>query len=438
MKAAWTAALEALTLIEQREMNEDAALRKTLKNLSFTDRATAEEAGTLLHQVAQRRNALDYLISHALEPPELAELDPGLRSFLRLYAYMTHYSGSPYMEANNLWEQAGAQYGERRLRKVKETRDLIPHQEIPWGSMSGDEELALRSFHPVWYIRHLRGLFDEDTVACLVQPVDPTRYIRVNTLRADESTLSELAELGYSFTRVPELMSTYRVNGGTTGLTGTSQYKQGALILQDLASILVGEVAAPSPGHTVLDVCAAPGAKTSHLAQLMQNRGRITSIDIDARRLAAWSRLMERMGVANADPIRLDASRPYALPDEMDLVVLDPPCSGTGTFNAYPSSKWRLTLNMILEYAGLQRRLLENAAPHVKEGGSLVYSTCSVTLEENEGVIGPFLEHNPEFRLAESAPRIGSPGLRGLVEAQRLYPCLHKSEGFFIARLVKG
>jgi 16S rRNA (cytosine967-C5)-methyltransferase len=209
-------------------------------------------------------------------------------------------------------------------------------------------------------------------------------------------------------------------------------------MLQDLASILVGEVAAPSPRDTVLDLCAAPGAKTSHLAQLMHNQGSITSIDIDARRLAAWSRLMKRMGVANAKPVQLDASMPYALPEEADLVVLDPPCSGTGTFNAYPSSKWRLTQNMILEYASLQRRLLENAASHVKEGGSLVYSTCSVTLEENEGIIEPFLENYSEFRLVESAPRIGSPGMRGLREAQRLYPCLHKSEGFFIARLVKG
>ena len=436
---AWTVALEALSWVDLLGMNEDAALRKALKQLRVKDRVAADDAGTLLYEVMKRRNALDYLINSALEPDELGSLDAGLRGFMRLYTYMIHYGGSPYYEAHRLSEHVRGILGDRKLIPVEEAIDLIPHQEIPWGSISHDEELAYRNFLPVWYVKYLRGLFDEQDVANLIQPVDTPKYIRVNTLRADESLINRLTRQGFRLDEVPELRSTYRVLGASTGLTNTEQYREGAFILQDKASILVGEVAAPKPRDVVLDICAAPGVKTSHLAQLMGNQGRIISVDFDARRLASWKRLVKRMGVTNAEPMLVDASKPGGLTvEKADLVVLDPPCSGTGTFNSAPSGKWRITERSIEEMADLQRKLIENAAPHVKEGGSLVYSTCSVTVEENEGIIKGLLEDHSEFKLTEAEPRIGAQGLLGLTEAQRLYPCMHECEGFFIAKLVKS
>ncbi len=220
-------------------------------------------------------------------------------------------------------------------------------------------------------------------------------------------------------------------------MTDTRPYKEGAFVLQDKASILVGEVAAPRPGDVVLDVCAAPGVKTSHLAQLMNNRGRIVSVDVNAGRLSSWGHLVERMGVTIAEPVLGDASKTEGLPAmNADVVLLDPPCSGTGTFNSIPSTKWRITRTSIDEYAALQAKLIANAASHVKPGGTLIYSTCSVSVEENEGVVSGLLEGHPEFRLVEAVPRIGAPGLRGLTEAQRLYPKIHECEGFFIAKLL--
>jgi 16S rRNA (cytosine967-C5)-methyltransferase len=142
--------------------------------------------------------------------------------------------------------------------------------------------------------------------------------------------------------------------------------------MQDKASMLVGEVAAPRSGDVVLDVCAAPGVKTSHLAQLMGNLGRIISVDVNARRLASWGRLMERMGVTIGEPVLGDVSKTDGLPEvSADLVLLDPPCSGTGTFNSIPSTKWRVTRFSIDDYAALQGRLIENAAAHVRPGGRL-------------------------------------------------------------------
>jgi 16S rRNA (cytosine967-C5)-methyltransferase len=439
LREAWTVAIEALSWIELQEMNEDAALRKTLKQLRVKDRRAAIDAGILLYNVMKRRNTIDYLINSALEPLGSDVLDLGLRSFLRLYTYMIHYSGCSYSEAHRLTEHVRDILGDKKLKPIENALDLIQYQRIPWDQLSKEEESAYRCFLPIWYVKYIFRSFDERTATDLTQPVDTPKYIRVNTLRGDDSVINRLNRSGFQFEIVPELNHTYRVLGDSNALTDTKPYREGVFIIQDKASILVCEVAAPKPSDTVLDICAAPGVKTSHLAGIMGNHGRIISIDSDARRLASWSRLIDRMGVTNARSMLVDATSDYNLSiGEVDLVVLDPPCSGTGTFSTIPSGKWRVTHSLIVEKAEIQKVLIEKAASHLKKGGSLIYSTCSVTVEENEEVIKGFLEGHPDFRLVEPKPKLGTQGLLGLREAQRLYPSVHMCEGFFIAKLEKS
>jgi 16S rRNA (cytosine967-C5)-methyltransferase len=189
---------------------------------------------------------------------------------------------------------------------------------------------------------------------------------------------------------------------------------------------------------TVLDVCAAPGAKTTYIAQLMDNRGTIYSADYSKRRMNVWGREARRMGVKIAAPVVADAFNPLPLRDvQADLVLLDPPCTSTGAFGRSPSAKWRLSNRSVRGMAELQWRMLNNCATHVQEGGSLAYSTCSITVEENEFLIERFLKLNPDFDLTETEPRIGVPGLRGLSDCQRTYPHIHSCNGFFIAKLVR-
>ena len=439
LREAWTVVIEALSWAELKEMNEDAALRKTLKQLKIKDRKVATDAGILLYAVMKRRNAIDYLIKSALEPQVFNVLDLGLRNFLRLYTYMIHYGSYSYLEAHQLTEHVRDILGEKKIKPIEEVIDLIPHQEIPGERINKEEESAYRCFLPSWYVKHIYRTFDERTAADLIQPIDTPKYIRVNTLKGDDSVIYQLNRQGFQFEIVPKLNNTYRIIGDSTGLTDTESYREGALIIQDKASILVGEVTAPKPSDTVLDICAAPGIKTSHLAQIMGNQGRIISIDSDKRRLASWKGIIDKMGVTNAESMLVDAASDYDLSTgEVDIVLLDPPCSGTGTFNNIPSSKWSVTLRSIKEKAGIQKILIEKAATHLKKGGFLIYSTCSVTVEENEKVIKGFLEGHSEFRLVESKPKLGAQGVLGLKEAQRLYPSVHMCEGFFIAKLEKS
>jgi 16S rRNA (cytosine967-C5)-methyltransferase len=220
-------------------------------------------------------------------------------------------------------------------------------------------------------------------------------------------------------------------------LTRLASYREGLFYVQDKASCFAAEVADPKPGMKVLDVCAAPGAKTSYLAQLMQNKGAIYSVDYSARRLKTWRQETQRMGAETAEPIIADARSNLPLNVEADIVVLDPPCTSTGVFGRAPSSKWRLTPKSIEKMASIQWLMINNCAEKVKPLGFLTYSTCTVTVEENEMVIERFLKWHPEFQLADVTPELGLPGLRGLTKCRRLSPHLHESNGFFIAKLQK-
>jgi 16S rRNA (cytosine967-C5)-methyltransferase len=208
--------------------------------------------------------------------------------------------------------------------------------------------------------------------------------------------------------------------------------------IQDKASCFATQAAAPKPGSKLFDVCAAPGAKTTYLAQLMQNQGSIVSVDFSKRRLKTWRQEVNYMGVTIAHAMTANACLPPPFIGEVDLVVLDPPCTSTGVFAKQPSAKWRLSQNSIENMAEVQQQMITNCAQKVASGGYLTYSTCSITIEENEMVIEHFLKEHPNFHLVEIEPKLGLPGLRGLTQCQRLYPHIHECNGFFIAKLQKS
>jgi 16S rRNA (cytosine967-C5)-methyltransferase len=170
----------------------------------------------------------------------------------------------------------------------------------------------------------------------------------------------------------------------------------------------------------------------------MQNRGVIYSVDYSRRRMGVWRNEVARMGVEIAEPLIADACNALPIAIEADRVVLDPPCTSTGAFAKLPSAKWRLTPRSIEKMAEIQWQMLENSAEKVKPGGMLIYSTCSITVEENEMLIERFLKWHPEFSLVEINPKMGLPGLRGMEKCQRLYQHINECNGFFIAKLLRN
>ena len=302
------------------------------------------------------------------------------------------------------------------------------------------ERVSLQTFHPSWFVKYCYRLFGRnEAIAFLEGSVNPPpTYIRVNTLAAaEEAIVQKLEAEGVKIEKAEPLKFTYKIGEMKKPLNTLPSYKEGLFYIQDKASCFAAEAADPKPGNVVFDVCAAPGAKTTYLAQLMHNEGSIGSVDFSNRRMKVWKKETARMGTKIAEPVIADACAPLPFNMQADLVVLDPPCTSTGVFAKQPSAKWRLRPKSIEKMAAIQWKMINSCAEKVAAGGALTYSTCSITVEENEMIIERFLKWHPEFTLAEIAPKIGLPGLRGLTKCQRLYPHLHQCNGFFIAKLQK-
>jgi 16S rRNA (cytosine967-C5)-methyltransferase len=446
LKDAWTVAIETLSWIEMQKLSERLALAKTVKQLGISDPNAVRYAYGLVCETLRRKNLIDKFVNSVLEPKTISEFTMGVQAFLRLYVYQTriakNWAEINLEEAENIAKLGRAILGWKTLREVESILGfLLTRQLDPILKAASDEErIGLQTFHPTWFVKYCVNLLGRsEAIAFLEGNVNPPpTCIRLNTLKASEEVILEkLAAEDVKLEKVELLKHAYKVMGAKQPLTGTASFQEGLFYIQDKASCFAAEAADPKPEMTVLDVCAAPGAKTTYIAQLMQNQGGICSVDYSMRRMQVWRREMTRMGVKIAEPVLADAciSLPFAL--EADVVVLDPPCTSTGVFAKQPSAKWRLTPRSVEKMADLQWRMINNCAERVKAGGVLTYSTCSITVEENEMIIERFLKQHPEFSLAEINPKFGVPGLRGLDKCQRLYPHIHESNGFFIAKLLK-
>jgi 16S rRNA (cytosine967-C5)-methyltransferase len=446
LKDAWTVAIETLSWIELQKLSERLALAKTVKQLGVSNPDAVRYAYGLVLETVRRKNLIDKFVNSVLKSEKISDFNMGVQAFLRLYVYQTRIAKRwveiDLKEAENIAKLGRAILGWKTLMEVEPVLGfLITRQIEPILKAAGDEEcIGLQTFHPTWFVKYCFNLLGHsEAVAFLEGNVNPPpTCIRVNTLKAsEEAILEKLAAENVKLEKIEPLRHAYKILSTKQPLTRTASYREGLVSIQDKASCFAAEVADPKPEMTVLDVCAAPGAKTTYLAQLMQNRGIICSIDYSLRRMQAWKREVARMGVLVAAPVLADAcvSLPFTL--EADMVVLDPPCTSTGVFAKQPSAKWRLTPKSIEKMVEIQWRMINNCAERVKAGGVLTYSTCSITVEENEMIIERFLTRHPEFKLTEITPELGLPGLRGLGKCQRLYPHIHESNGFFIAKLLK-
>jgi len=303
------------------------------------------------------------------------------------------------------------------------------------------EHIAVVHSHPRWLVERWLKIFGvEGTAAlCSANNAIPPITLRVNGLRATrEETKNELAkdniEAGKTFFSPHGLV----IAKHGPSLRETASYRKGHVLLQDEASQLIGLLAAPQPGENVLDICAGTGIKTTHLADIMDNKGKITAVDINAGKLASLRELADRLGIGNVETKVGDATtdmEPW-WQGQFDRALVDAPCSGLGTLRRNPEIKWRLHACDLKSFSVLQKQLLHNTVSSLKRGGTLVYSVCTVIPEENEAVIDDFLKYHNEFCLVPPSESIE----RTLIDKRgffRTNPALQGTDGFFGAVMVK-
>ena len=298
-----------------------------------------------------------------------------------------------------------------------------------------EQQVAIRTHQQVWWTKYCFRLLGRSAAIDFLSSTHWSRFVHVNPLKnGGRWSLPEKngLALDHKLVKVLPNYEVYRLGASTSVLS--KYFAEGLFQLQDLAPFLAITIADPKPRERVLDLCAAPGSKTSTIAQKMMNLGQIVSVDISKARLRVWRRQMDRMGVTIAEPVFADASN-LGIHDGFDLVIVDPPCSGTGVFDRNPRMKWYVSPRSIEKYSTIQRAMLDQAAGLVRREGRLVYSTCSITTEENERVISSFLVKNAEFETMPTLSDLGSPGRGSLTNCRRFYPHSDHTAGYFIAKM---
>ena len=301
--------------------------------------------------------------------------------------------------------------------------------------MSEPEQVGLRTHNPPWWVAYCFHHFGRETgLKILSSPARP-RYVRINPLQ-NRGRISLPLELRKFSGKLIEPDSGVHLLTGSASILA-KYFARGLFQVQDLASFLAVKAGDPVPGDDVLDLCAAPGGKTAALAQLMKNRGQILSVDYSRNRMASWKSETERLGVKIASPLIGDATN-LGLNSDFDLVIVDPPCTGTGILDRNPRMKWHLSPKLVKKFSLLQSKMLEESSRYVRPGGRVLYCTCSLTLEENELVLSTFLSAHADFETSPILKDHGSPGFRGQSNCRRFYPHRDRTAGYFIARLERA
>lgn len=431
-------AIEALSWMDYEGIGERTALFRAAKQIDVQEPRDLRQAFRIIMETSRFRNRLDSVVKGAAGTGSFEQIPHGITSLLRIIAYMKYVDRAPRKDIFRIVKLGREILGWKELQTFEKSIALLAAGNVPTyrANLSEVDRLALETCHPAWFVDRLIRVFGRNIALNMLKRnlARLSSYVRLNKL----AILNAEAEKGLAQkitgVKVHGVEGVWKIEKPSDILTGTNLVDSGTLVMQDLASTVASLVTAAKPTQAVLDLCAAPGNKTSHLAALMENRGEIYSIDISSSRLEHWKDQIKRTRVAIAEPIRADASE-LPIRRKHDVVLLDPPCSNTGVFAKNPSIKWRVTPAKVKDYATRQYRLLKAAADHVEVDGTLVYCTCSVLPEENEVVIENFLRRQQGFQLAPQVPFIGSPGLRGLAKCQRFYPHLHDCNGYFIAKL---
>ncbi|MCC4115320.1 RsmB/NOP family class I SAM-dependent RNA methyltransferase [Aromatoleum toluclasticum] len=299
--------------------------------------------------------------------------------------------------------------------------------------------LAERADMPDWLAERLLATHDEATLLELAHSLNRAAPLdlRVNVLKSDrEAVLDAFKVNGLAAAPCPYSPQGIRL-AGKPALQKHPLFLDGSFEVQDEGSQLLGFLVQPKRGELVVDFCAGAGGKTLQLGALMRSTGRLYAFDVSEKRLAKLKPRFARAGLSNVHPVLIAHERDAKvkrLAGKADRVLVDAPCSGLGTLRRNPDLKWRQTPESVAEMVAKQGAILDSAARLVKPGGRLVYATCSLLADENDGIVDAFLAAHPEFRQVSAAEVLARQGIAlDTGERLRLTPRMHDTDGFFAA-----
>lgn len=432
------AAVEVLQQVFDEDAYTNIAVNKYLRStkLEEQDRRFFTE---LVYGTVKAVGTIDWYLKHCLTRP-LNKLDAAVRSILRVSAFQLLYLDKvPQSAACNEAVKLARHYSHEGSAKfvngvLRNLLRKLPEIKLPDENTQTADYLALKYFHPRWLIKKWLKQYGTEAAVklCSFNNSAVVLCLRTNTLKTSRTNLMEQlnscgAETeksvwsadGVLCKKMPALNDVFRQLGSS-------------IYVQDESSMLVADVVAPQPGETIIDLCSAPGGKTTHLAQRMGNKGRIIAGDIHEHKIKLIKENAQRLGITIIEAgVRDAAVLDESLLRQADRVLVDAPCSGLGVLRRRAEARWRKNKNDLKIFPPLQLQILNNAARYVKDDGLLVYSTCTIEQAENHYLIKEFLTANPEWTYAGfNHPLTGEK-----IEELQLLPQQDNIDGFYICAL---
>ncbi len=436
----------AVDILTQVELNHDFAsplLDKVLDDYQLTGNPDGRLLTHLVYGVLRLRGHLDWMIAK-LYRGNFENLDKQLINILRISLFQLKFSeripsfavvDEAVKIANNVNPEKSG------LINAILRNFLRRGSNISFPPLKKNSTQHISSFysHPLWLVEEWIAIMGkQNTLAlCAANNKIAPLTIRTNTLKISRNELIRELEL-QSFDVAPTNYSPHGIiiNQGNIPIQKTNIFSKGLFRLQDEGAQCVSFLLNPSMNDSVLDVCAGSGGKTTHLAALMQDQGVIVAIDSNPQKNDALKNEAARMGITSVKTLTCDLSAglPEDLRDSFDHVLIDAPCSGTGTLRRNPEIKWRIKQKDMDKLNSLQKSILANSSKAVKKGGRLIYCTCSLLSKENEHIINEFLKSYKHFSLSEHSSSLN----QSLIDRKlffRTYPHIHNMDGFFAAVL---
>lgn len=410
-------------------------------DLSAIDRGFATE---ILYGTIRWKMKIDYVIQKNINI-RIDEISLWVLVCLRAAIYQMFFMDKvPEFAAVNeavklvkINENKAAAFANAVLRSILRNKDEFNDITVK----NKAKRLSIQYSHPEWFVKKFMPLYGEEFITELmkVNNTPPELTIRVNTLKTNrEELIAKLHSEG--FIAIEGNLDESLILKGYSMIEKSKIFNDGYFIFQDESSMLVANVLKPEPDDRIIDLCSAPGGKTTHIAEIMRNKGEILAFDIYEHKLELINENAKKLGIDIIKPVKGDAT---FLNEDLigygDKILVDAPCSGLGLIRKKPEIRWNITEEDIMSIRKIQIQILSNASKYLKKGGVLVYSTCTISEEENEEVIKLFLNENPNFKLDDINKFLPDKFKSKLSDQGyiKLFPNINECDGFFISRLIK-
>ena len=440
-------ALEILLEVEKNGAYPNVLLKQALDKYLYMEKQERAFLTRLVEGTVERKLTLEYFINSVSKTP-VNKCKPVIRCIMRMAAYQIFYMDSvpdsaACNEAVKLAQKKGFHtlkgFVNGVLRNLSRQKDAMM---LPDEKKEPVKAMSVRYSVPEWLVEKICKDYSEESAekmfASLYENVGATS-IRVNNSKISTEECAELLKKeGVHVEKAPYVKNALEISGYDS-LGFLESFEKGYFQVQDVSSMLVGLAANPKAGDQVIDVCAAPGGKSIHVADLLNGTGHVEARDLTDYKVSLIEENIHRCGFSNISAKRADATiQDETVKESADIVIADLPCSGLGVLKKKSDIKYRMTQSQIEELVELQRLILKNAVTYVKSGGTLIYSTCTVAKEENDLQVDWILENLP----LELVP------LKGCVDEEllrntdregvlQLLPGREKADGFFLAKFQK-